>query len=180
MSAGADGPEYGPGGYLPPRAAHRARKIILRERMGLGWPVAAIVAAVLVALAGVVYLRTATGPPGPPHVAVGALEAIDPRGAAVLDVPGAEAEALVVRSGGVLRTFAAPATPVHYCAPAQRLEGADGTVWTVDGRRAGGPGASLQPMAAEVHDGVIYADPSALGDRPPPVGEDAAPQCAPP
>ncbi|HUG87123.1 MAG TPA: hypothetical protein VMM13_21320, partial [Euzebya sp.] len=44
----AQQPEFGPGGYLPARAAQRARKIVLREQMGLHWAVAAVVAGLLI------------------------------------------------------------------------------------------------------------------------------------
>nr|MBA2530088.1 adenosylcobinamide-GDP ribazoletransferase [Euzebyales bacterium] len=60
-------PDYGPRGYLPERAAKRARKIVLREQMGPAWPLAAVAAALLVGATGLWYLVTAGRPPGPPY-----------------------------------------------------------------------------------------------------------------
>ena len=48
-------PEYGPGGYLPSKAAGRARKIVLRAPLGIGWIVASVVLAVVIAVVGIVY-----------------------------------------------------------------------------------------------------------------------------
>src|SRR5690606_17036265 len=56
-------PDFGPSGYLPPRAARRARKIMLREPLGLQWAVAAVVAGLLVLLAGAGYLLWQSRPP---------------------------------------------------------------------------------------------------------------------
>lgn len=149
-------PEYGPRGYLPDRAAKRARKIILREQMGLGWPVAAVVAAVLLAILGIVYLVTQTGPPGPPHRELGALE--DFGSAAAVEAAGDTV--LVVRAGGGVRAFAHPGAAVTWCPASRRLEGRDGTVWTVTGRLVGGDGRSLAPLPVQVHDGRLFVDPS--------------------
>jgi hypothetical protein len=169
-------PQFGPGGYLPERAAKRARKIILREQMGMGWPVAAVVAGVLLLALGAVYLVTRTGPPGEPYTAVADLEDVDPRGLAVLDA-GAD-QVLVVRAGGGVRTFAAPPAPVVYCEESRRLEGADGSVWAVNGRVQAGPGVSLAPLPTLVYDGVVYVDPTAPGPPPPPDPARVAPMCA--
>lgn len=168
-------PEFGPRGYVPPQAAKRARKIVLREPMGLGWPIAAIGAGLLVGLLGVVYLLTQTGPPGPPFQALGQLDAIDPRGAEVL--PARPEPVLVVRAGGGVRAFLAPDEAVSYCAGSRRLEGSGGSVWTVDGRLAGGPGPSLAPVPAQVHDGVVYANAAEPAERPPATAADASPAC---
>lgn len=170
----ARSPEFGPSGYLPQRAAHRARKIVLRAPMGLQWPIAACLAAVLVLGLGVTYLLTRTGPPGAPFVAAGQLAAIDPRGAEIIAV--GERELLVVRGGGGVTAFAAPDAEADWCAESGRIEAADGSVWTVDGRRVGGRGDSLAPRRVAVHDGVLYLDPASGTPAPPPTprGEDSA------
>jgi hypothetical protein len=164
-------PDYGPRGYLPPRAAKRARKIILREPMGLHWAVAAAVAGVLVLVAGGVLLSR-TGPPGPPFVAVGGLEQVDPGGAGDLPV-GDGRDVLVLRGAGGVTVFAAPDVPVAWCAPRSRLIGGGTAVWQPDGRLVGGTGDSLARLPAQVHDGVLYVDAVAAGTRakPDPRGE---------
>ena len=152
--------EYGPGGYLPPRAAHRARKIVLRERMGLGWPLAAIAAALVVTVAGVAFLLSRGGPPSPPFTRAAPLEHIDPRGALLLPVEGANLHVLVVRAGGALQAFIAPQGSM-YCPESGRLEApARGVVWTLNGRLVGGPGSSLARVPVEVAGGVVYVDPT--------------------
>jgi len=160
-------PDYGPRGYLPPRAAKRARKIILREPMGLQWAIAALVAGVLVLVAGGVLLLSRSGPPGPPFVAVGELSQIDPRGAGELPLDGGRA-VLVLRGAGGVTVFSAPATSATWCAPRSRLIAPGGEVWQPDGRLVGGTGGSLTRLPAQVHDGVLYVDTASQGTRPEP------------
>jgi hypothetical protein len=165
-------PEYGPGGYLPPKAAKRARKIILREQMGWGWPLAAVAAALVVVVAGVLFLRGFTRAPAAPFVAVGSVSDVPLGGAAVLTAD--EMPALVVRAGGTLRAFQAQHATTVWCPESQRLESPDST-WRLDGARTFGAGESLQPLDVEVFAGVIYVDftteqtPAAVepGSRPP-------------
>lgn len=175
MSDPEERPEFGPRGYVPPQAAKRARKIVLREPMGLGWPVAAVAAGVLLGLLGLVYLLTQTGPPGPPFAAAGPLGAVDPRGVTVLRADATPV--LVVRAGGGVRAFLVPDATVAYCGASKRLEGDDGSVWTVDGRLTGGPGPSLTPVPVQVHGGVVYADPRHPAEPPPAAPAGAAPAC---
>ena len=156
-------PEFGPSGYLPPRAAKRARKIMLREPMGLQWAVAAMLAGVLVLVAGGVLLLARQGPPGPPFVDAGPVADIDPAGAAVVTV--SERDVLVVRGAGGVTVFADPGRPVAWCAASGRLESPDGAVWEPAGRLVGGDGDSLARLPAEVHTGVLYVDPTAEGQR---------------
>lgn len=158
-------PDYGPRGYLPPRAAKRARKIILREPMGLQWAIAAVVAGFLVLVAGGVLLLSRSGPPGPPFVAVGELSQIDPRGVGGLALDGDRA-VLVLRGAGGVTVFEAPSAPVTWCAPRSRLISARGQVWQPDGRLVGGTGGSLTRLPAQVHDGVLHVDTTAQGTRP--------------
>lgn len=169
-----EAPEFGPRGYLPERAARRARKIVLRGQMSLGWVVAALAAAVLVAAVGLVWL-VRSGPPGPPFVATADVAEVAAGGLGVADAGGTAV--LIVRVTGGLRVFVAPPTPVTYCAASRRLEGADGTVWRVDGQRVGGPGASLAPVPVTVHDGTIYASPDDAAPALAPGGGDEPPVC---
>lgn len=157
-------PEFGPSGYLPPRAAKRARKIMLREPMGLQWAVAAMIAGVLVLVAGGALVLARSGPPGPPFVDAGPVADVDPAGAAVVPVAGGR-RVLVVRGAGGVTVFADPGRPVEWCATSGRLESVDGTVWEPTGRLVGGDGDSLTRLPAEVHTGVLYVDPTATGQR---------------
>lgn len=175
VPASRSAPEYGPAGYLPERAARRARKVILRGRMGLGWPLAAVAAGTLVLVAGVAFLLTRTAPPGPPYAPLVAIDDVDPRAASV--VPGAGREFVVVRAGGGVRVFRAPGPAVAYCPVSRRLEAADGTVWALSGRVVGGPGGSLAPVPAQVFRGTLYVDPARQLPPPSPQPGDAAPAC---
>lgn len=179
-------PDFGPGGYLPERAAKRARKIVLREQMGMQWPVAAAVAALVVLIAGGIFLVAGTGPPGPPFQPVLQVEEVDPRGAEILmagaardDLTAVGRDIVVVRAGGGIRAFLAPEGLV-WCAASGRLEApAQGTVWNTNGRLVGGPGTSLLALPSQAFDGVLYVDETTLG--PPVPGDDAGqtPRCSP-
>lgn len=168
--------EYGPSGYLPQRAAKRARKIVLRERMGLGWPLAALAAAAVIAVAGVLFLLTWSSPPPPPWKAAGPLSAVD--GAAVVPVGGLDHGVLIVRAGGGLLAFAAPAVPVAYCVASDHLESATGAVWGLDGRLLSDHLGehSLRRIPVQVFDGTMYVNP-AVGDALPSRPGVAAPVC---
>lgn len=177
MTTGPDErPDFGPGGYLPRRAAQRARKIVLREQMGLGWPIAAVAAAVVVALVGAVFLLTRSAPPEPPFVPVARFEAIDPNGAATFPLDGAAGDVLVVRAGGGVRAYAAPDEEVAYCPSSRRLE-APGLVWNLRGRLVGGDGGSLRPVATRLHEGTLYVDPHSPGPAPEPTPAGESPVC---
>lgn len=170
-------PDFGPSGYLPPRAAKRARKIMLREPLGLQWAIAAGIAGLLVLVAGSVLVLRMSGPPGAPFVAAGQVSTVDPRGAKVVTT-AAGTDALVVRAAGGVTVFTAPDRHVSWCAESRRLESPDGAVWEPDGRLVGGRGRSLTRLPAEVHDGVLYVDPTAEGQRRPPQPAQAAtPAC---
>ena len=150
-------PEYGPSGYLPPKAAKRARKIILREQMGWGWPLAAVAAALVVVVAGMLFLRGVTRTPAEPFVPLGTVTDVEPGGAAVMtaqDIPF-----VVVRAGGGVRVFAAQHPATVWCPRSQRLESPDST-WRLDGARTFGSGESLRPVDSVVFDGLLYVDPT--------------------
>lgn len=178
-------PEFGPGGYLPERSAKRARKIVLREQMGLQWPIAAALAALLVVVAGGIFLATGTGPPAEPFVPVITSAAVDPRGAEVLsagdqrgdDLAPAPVDLAIVRAGGGVRVFVPPTDAVVFCAESGRLEAPGGAVWNTNGRLVGGAGESLQPLASQVFDGVVYVDPTSPGPRLPPETTAERPSC---
>jgi hypothetical protein len=167
-------PEYGPSGYLPPKAAKRARKIILREQMGWGWPLAAVAAALVVVVAGLLFLRGFTRAPGEPFVAVASLTEVQPGEAAVLTAQ--EMPALIVRAGGALRAFAAQHATTVWCAGSQRLESPD-SAWRIDGTRTFGSGESLRPLHSVVFDGVIYVDFTSELPAPPPQPGNQPPAC---
>lgn len=153
--AGATGrpaPTFGPRGYLPERAARRARKIVLRAPLGLHWVVATLLAGALVLVAGLVFLRSAGAPPGPPFVAVGEVEAVGD--ARLLDDPAV----LLVGAGGRVRAIAVEQTGARLCPASRRLESPDGRVWDLGGRALDG-GASLAAHPAVVHAGTVYVDP---------------------
>jgi hypothetical protein len=169
-------PDYGPSGYLPPRAAARARKIILREPMGLHWAVAAVVVGVLVLAAGGIALVVRAGPPGPPFVDAGPLEAVDARGVgtAVAD----DHRVLVVRGAGGVAVFRDPPGEVRWCTGPPRLVASDGSAaWRPDGRLVAGTGSSLARLPARVHDGTLYVDPSVEGTRLAPTPGGAPERC---
>ena len=170
--------EYGPRGYLPERAAKRARKIVLREPMGLQWPIAAVIAALLLVAIGAVYLLTQTGPPDTPFVNAGALARVDPRGAEAVALPSGD-EVLVVRGGGGVSVFDDPGVAVTWCRQSRRLESARGQVWELDGRLVGGQGQSLELLRSEVFDGVLYVDPNAGVPAPEPRDAGEQPACSP-
>ena len=165
--APADAPEFGPRGYLPERAARRARKIMLREQMGLQWPIAAVLVALLLLCVGALYLWTRSRPPGPPYVAVGPIAAVDARGVATTTVD--DLQLLVVRAGGGVRVFTGEVAGVRTCPSGSRVRDAGGDVYTVTGRALTG-NASLQPVPSVVFDGVLYvaADPAMWPQPPPP------------
>ncbi|WP_108667862.1 hypothetical protein [Euzebya rosea] len=170
-----DTPDFGPGGYLPPRAAKRARKIVLRERMGLHWPVAAVVAGLLILAVVIPAVIGGSARPEAPFVNVGSLDQVDPRADAVVEVNGTTV--LVVRGGGVLAAFADPPEGARYCTSSRRIESPAGTVWTLQGRRVGGTGDSLVRAGASAVDGDLYVDPTPGESLPPTDNSDVAPAC---
>lgn len=171
------GPEFGPGGYLPPKASKRARKIVLREQMGWGWPLAAAVVAVLVAVAGGWYVITARTPPQDPYLRVGALSLVEPGGAEVLTAGPGGTAALVVRAGGTVRAFRPVPEGIVWCPASQRLETPDGA-WAPDGRRVFGDAPSLTPYRSLVFDGTVYVDTVTQMPAPPPAPGGEPPACA--
>ena len=144
--------------------------------MGVQWPVAAVLAAVVVLALGIVYLTVRTGPPGPPFVETGPLADVDPRGAEVLDVDGEQV--LIVRGGGGASAFLAPGAEVVWCPASRRVEAGDGRVWTADGRLVGGEGDSLVPRRAAVYDGRLFVDPTSGPARPPVTLRGERPRCS--
>lgn len=177
QAPGGGRPEFGPGGYLPERAARRARKIVLRGPMSLGWVVASVVAAGVLLAAGVWFLSTAQDRPDPPFVPVGALEELTAADARLVEADGQRV--LVVAAGG-LRAFLAPdpaGLVPGYCPESGRLEAPDGRVWTLSGRLVGGTGLSLRSVPAQVSGGTVYVDPTRPAPPPAPQPAGHTPAC---
>lgn len=145
-----DGPAYGPSGYLPAKASARARKIVLRAPLGLQWVIGAVVAGVVVVVAGVLWLSR-SGPPEAPWVATVAVA--DVQDTLVL----ADLDALVVTAAGPVIAFVG-ASDLALCEATGRIEGADG-VWSASTGRGFGV-ESLRRYATIVHDGTLYVDPT--------------------
>jgi len=162
-------PEFGPGGYLPDRAARRARKIILRAPLGLQWVVASLVAGAVLLVAGIVLLGRGGAPPPAPWVPLGPVSALE------VSARDTGSELLVVTVGGRLRAFEAP-DGVFYCTPTNRLEHPDGRVWALTGRGyAGTP--SLIPVPTLTVSGQAYLDPTVRGEPLEPLEDIAIPGC---
>ncbi len=164
-----DAPVFGPRGYLPDRAARRARKIVLRAPLGLQWVVAALVAGIVLLIAGLLVLGRAGSPPGPPWEPLGAVEDLP---ASLFD---ARREVLALSLGGRVRAFEAP-QGTAYCAPSNRIEHPDGRVWALTGRGLAGT-PSLRPVPTLIVSGVAYLDPTAVGDPLDPLDTPAVPAC---
>ncbi len=167
--------DYGPGGYLPDRAARRARKIVLREQMGIGWPSAAVLAALVVAIAGVAGVLRLFEPPAVPFSPIAEITDVAPNGAQV--VSAGRQQLLVVRGGGPVRVFDVPEGGISWCRASGRLQGPDGRVWSRDGRLVGGQGRSLRPRPSVVHEGTLYVNTSSGLPRPPEQDWGETPAC---
>ena len=170
MSGHDDDLEFGPGGYLPERAAKRARKIVLRAPLGLQWVIAAVVAGAVVVVAGVLLLSS-DGTPDPPYVAVA--EVADVAGQVV---PDEATGAVLVGLSGRIRAFATD-QDLTYCAANRRLESADGGVWTLTGRSVS-ERDSLAEHPAISADGRLYVDPTVTTPPPEPASERTDPACS--
>jgi len=168
--APADELEFGPSGYLPERASKRARKIVLRAPLGAQWMIAALVAGVIVVIAGVVFLLQGSDAPGDPWTPAGEVAAIGRASASpdgsILLVPGA----------GRVRAFAT-AQELAYCEVTNRIESPEGEVWTLTGRGLGGA-ASLREHPTMLHEGIVYLDPTRTLPGPDPSPEPAEPGCS--
>jgi hypothetical protein len=168
-SATGTTPQFGPRGYLPDRAARRARKIVLRAPLGLQWVVASLVAGAVVLAAGLLLLGRGSAAPGAPWVPVGVVE----------DLPASSRDAgtdlLVTHVGGRVRAFVAP-DGVAYCTASNRLEHPDGRVWALTGRGYAGV-ASLVAVPTLTHRGEAYLDPTARAQAPEPSPEVSVPGC---
>ena len=162
-------PGFGPSGYLPDRAARRARKIVLRAPLGLHWVVAALVAGLIVLIAGLLLLGGRADAPGSPWIAIGAVEALPS------SAPDPASGLLVVHVAGRVRAFEAPAG-VAYCASSNRLEHPDGRVWALTGRGLAGT-PSLAPVPTLTVAGTAYLDPTSVGVPLAPLADPAVPAC---
>lgn len=167
----ADDLDYGPSGYLPKKASARARKIVLRAPLGIQWVIGALVAGVVVVVAGIVFLSR-TGPPEAPFVPT--IEVADIEAVTPLDDHGAGAVA--VAAAGPVRVYVVPrsATLAH-CETNGRLESAE-AVWSASSGRGFGV-ESLARHPSEVHDGVLYVDFSTTVDGPASTSDPEEPAC---
>ena len=169
MSDAPDRPEFGPSGYLPPRAASRARKIVLRSPLGLQWVVGSLLVGVVVVVAGVLWL-TGEDAPDEPWVPVGPVAEVES------GTRDASLGVLLVANGRV-RAFSEQGTDdLRYCPETRQLEDAQGGVWTLTGRGTGGRD-SLEEHPTTLHDGVLYVDPSRTATGPPPADDARTPGC---
>lgn len=165
-SAGADEltpprPDFGPTGYLPDRAARRARKIVLRAPLGIQWVVGALVVGVVVAVAGWFALRTFT--PGPPFVEVPAEEVatLTEDGAALVRVGSLDVALVTVLGRSRAFDWSSPSTDLPlYCRESGLLESADGAAWRATGRGLDGT-TSLVELPSVTVDGRLFVDPTA-------------------
>ncbi|MEX0834720.1 MAG: hypothetical protein WD010_01415 [Nitriliruptor sp.] len=164
-------PDFGPGGYLPERAAKRARKIVLRAPLGVQWIVASLLAGVVVVVAGVLLLTRGGGAPDPPFVEIGPVDAV--AGQVVHD---GDLDVLLVGLGGRIRAFDAPAD-VTYCEASRRLESPDGEVWSLTGRGTGGT-ASFAEHPTLTSDRILYVDPTAATTPPTPTDDTVPAGCS--
>lgn len=162
-------PDFGPSGYLPDRAAKRARKIVLRAPLGLQWIVGAVVAGAIVVVAGVLFLQSRDAPPPEPWVAVAPTGDLEASGF------HPDLDALIVTVGGRPRAFTG-AVEISYCAASHRLESPDGGIWALTGRGLDGT-PSLQEHPTLVSGGVLYVDPSRTLPAPEPFTEPADRGC---
>jgi len=162
-------PVFGPRGYLPDRAARRARKIVLRAPLGLQWVVAALVAGIVLLIAGLLVLGRAGSPPGPPWEPLGPVEEL---AESSFD---ASTGILVITVAGRVRAFEAP-EGAAYCTASNRIEHPDGRVWALTGRGLAGTD-SLRPVPTLVVSGLAYLDPTAVGDPLDPMDTPAVPAC---
>ena len=172
-------PDYGPRGYLPERAAKRARKIVLREQLGVGWIVASVIAGIVLLVVGGLFAWWSLGPPRGAYTAVLPIAQLPQESAVQAQAEGLDI--LVVRARGRLVAFRAPPVEVAYCRQSGHLEGVDGTVWDLDGARVSHPEGlpSLLPLDVTVHAGEVYVVPRAEGSAPPPRDAGLAPVCTP-
>lgn len=166
VSAPPPDPDFGPSGYLPGRAAKRARKIVLRAPLGLQWLVASLVFGAVVLVAGLLFLRS-SGPPKSPWVATVSLAEVDD-GVHPLD----EVDGTLFVGAGRIHVFTTT-DELRYCQDARRLVGPDGEVWSLEGIGYGT--ASLDRYDDTIHDGVVYVDPTTVLPGPEPVAPEDPP-----
>ncbi len=166
----AERPEFGPSGYLPERASQRARKIVLRAPLGAQWIVASLVAGVVVVIAGVWFLLSTGAAPEEPWVAVAEVEEVG----RALEVP--DRDVLLVAGAGRIRAFT-EVGDVAFCAQSNRLEAADGRVWSLTGRGFAGA-TSLSELPTTLHEGTVYLDPTTSVPGPDPRQDPMDPECS--
>lgn len=169
-------PAFGPSGYLPDRAARRARKIVLRAPLGVQWVVGALLVGVVVLVAGWFALRPSI--PDPPFVELPASAVPSAAGETPTVVALDGRDVLVLGVLGRPRAFdwSEPTTAVPaYCPESGLLEAPDGSLWRATGRGVEGT-PSLVELPVSVVDGRVFVDPT---DPFPPLDPDDASSPAP-
>jgi hypothetical protein len=171
MTGDQDPPEFGPRGYLPERAAQRARKIVLRAPLGIQWVVASLLTGAVIVVAAAVFLTRAGDAPGDPFVAVGPVEAVED---ARYD---SDLEVLLVGAVGRIRAFAVDASDLPvFCVASRQIESPSGRVWHPTGRALDG-GDPLVEHPVVVFEGVVHVDPTSTLPPQPSEDTDAEPAC---
>ena len=172
----AENPEFGPSGYLPERASKRARKIILRAPLGMQWVVGALLAGVVLLVAGMLFFQRSGSPPPAPWIAAGPIEAFGAAEVVELAGPDGPTGVLIVTAGGRVRAFA-DAPQVRYCASSNLLQAPDGSSWSLVGRGLERI-PSLDQHPTLVQDGRLYVDVTRVAPGPEPVPRTPPVGCA--
>lgn len=138
-------------GYLPRKAAQR--KIIVRRALGVPWILAALGAATLIAITGVVFFASRPDRPPEPYADAGPLPAY-PAGQVT---PLADGTGWVDRRAGLVVWLTAAA----FC-PADGGWVAEDLRWDAAGRPAGEATRGLRPARVRAANGRLYVDPRPL------------------
>ena len=142
--------------FFTPNTETEAGSEERKDPLGIQWVVGAVVAGIVVVVAGVLWWSQ-SGPPAAPFVATVTVADVD--GAVVLD----DLDALAVTAGGPVVVFA-DATDLALCDANGRIEGRGG-VWSASTGRGFGI-ESLARHPTLVHDGVLFVDPTTVVDGP--------------
>ncbi len=123
--------------------------------MGVGWPIAAVVAGLAIVAITLPLVLSSGGEPEAPFVDVGAIDAVPAAGSAFLDAGAAEV--LVVRGTGSLLAFLDASEGAAFCPASRRIEDGE-RAWTVQGRLVVGEGSSLRPVAVSAFEDRLFVN----------------------
>ncbi len=169
-------PEFGPAGYLPERAAKRARKIVLRAPMGIHWVFGSLFAGLIVVVAGVLLLTRGSADPGAPFRDLGPLEALPANSILPSATPDGR-DVVVIIGEGRIRAFTRDGgvEGLAWCDASRHVE--DGVnVWNLTGRSLDG-GTSLELLPVVATNGKVFVDPSRVQAGPAAIDEGEIPVC---